>query len=50
VAEVDLDPWVHAIVVTGQGDRHFCAGADLTDISNGEVSATTGSLKFTARL
>ncbi len=29
IIEARFDPDVHAIVLTGSGDRHFCSGADL---------------------
>jgi enoyl-CoA hydratase/carnithine racemase len=32
--EMDRDPAVHCIVLTGSGDRHFCAGADLREIGD----------------
>ncbi len=34
--EADADPEVRAIVVTGAGDKSFCAGADLKALSRGE--------------
>src|SRR5438552_14098042 len=30
IANASRDPAVHAIVLTGAGDKAFCAGADLT--------------------
>jgi crotonobetainyl-CoA hydratase len=35
LAEADHDPEVRAVVVTGAGDRSFCAGADLKAMANG---------------
>lgn len=32
LAELDADPAVQCILVTGAGDRHFCGGADLREI------------------
>ncbi|MYQ33917.1 crotonase/enoyl-CoA hydratase family protein [Streptomyces sp. SID4956] len=34
--EADTDPAVRAVVVTGAGDKAFCAGADLKAVSRGE--------------
>ncbi|NMO03717.1 enoyl-CoA hydratase [Gordonia sp. TBRC 11910] len=34
--EADQDPEIRAIVVTGSGDKSFCAGADLKAIASGE--------------
>ena len=34
--EADHDPDVRALVVTGAGDRAFCAGADLKAVARGE--------------
>ncbi|MGB5076757.1 MAG: enoyl-CoA hydratase-related protein, partial [Sphingorhabdus sp.] len=36
----DADDTVRAIIVTGSGDRAFCAGADLTPEGGGEVFAS----------
>jgi crotonobetainyl-CoA hydratase len=36
VADADADPDVRCIVVTGAGDRSFCAGADLKALGRGE--------------
>jgi enoyl-CoA hydratase/carnithine racemase len=35
VAELDSDPAVRAVVLTGAGDRIFCGGADLTSAFGG---------------
>ena len=37
---VDADDAVRAVIVTGSGDRAFCAGADLTHDSGGQVFAS----------
>ncbi|MEP7351001.1 MAG: crotonase/enoyl-CoA hydratase family protein [Sphingorhabdus sp.] len=37
---VDADDAVRAVIVTGSGDRAFCAGADLTPDDGGEVFAS----------
>jgi enoyl-CoA hydratase/carnithine racemase len=34
---VDADDDVRAVIVTGSGDRAFCAGADLTPDAGGDV-------------
>jgi crotonobetainyl-CoA hydratase len=36
MAEAQHDPGVHAVVITGAGDKSFCAGADLKALSRGE--------------
>jgi crotonobetainyl-CoA hydratase len=36
VDEADQDPGVRVVVITGAGDRSFCAGADLKAIARGE--------------
>lgn len=36
LAEADADVEVRAVIVTGAGDKSFCAGADLKAISRGE--------------
>ncbi|MEV5409887.1 crotonase/enoyl-CoA hydratase family protein [Thermopolyspora sp. NPDC052614] len=36
--EADADPSVRAVVLTGAGDRAFCAGADLKAVARGEFS------------
>jgi enoyl-CoA hydratase/carnithine racemase len=37
---VDADDAVRAVIVTGSGDRAFCAGADLTPDKGGDVFAS----------
>lgn len=37
---IDADDDVRAVIVTGSGDRAFCAGADLTPDSGGQVFAS----------
>jgi len=39
----DADDAVRAVIVTGHGDRAFCAGADLTPDSGGQVFSSPGS-------
>ena len=36
----DRDPQVRAIVITGAGERHFCAGADIKDLVASDTRAT----------
>jgi enoyl-CoA hydratase/carnithine racemase len=38
---IDADDAVRAVIVTGCGDRAFCAGADLTPDNGGEVFASS---------
>jgi enoyl-CoA hydratase len=40
VQEADADPDVRAIVITGTGDRAFCAGMDLRGFATGDDAAT----------
>ncbi len=39
----DGDDAVRAVIVTGSGDRAFCAGADLTPEGGGQVFSSSGS-------
>jgi crotonobetainyl-CoA hydratase len=41
--EADHDPEVRVVVVTGAGDRAFCAGADLKALARGEPVVPEGS-------
>jgi crotonobetainyl-CoA hydratase len=34
--EADADPGIWAVIVTGAGDKAFCAGADLKAVTRGE--------------
>jgi enoyl-CoA hydratase/carnithine racemase len=43
VEEADADPEVRAIVITGTGDRAFCAGMDLRDFARGDDDAVSAS-------
>ena len=43
LAEAETDPDVGAVVITGTGDRSFCAGMDLRSFSSGGGSTPTGS-------
>ena len=38
----DADDTVRCVIVTGQGDRAFCAGADLTPEGGGQVFSAPG--------
>ncbi len=38
----DADPEVRCIVLTGAGEKAFCAGADLKALARGEVPLPTG--------
>jgi len=42
---VDADDDVRAVIITGSGDRAFCAGADLTPDGGGEVFASGSSVE-----
>jgi len=42
---VDADDEVRAVIVTGSGDRAFCAGADLTPDSGGQVFASGSAVE-----
>jgi crotonobetainyl-CoA hydratase len=37
LADADADPGVRCVVLTGAGDRSFCAGADLKALGRGEL-------------
>jgi enoyl-CoA hydratase/carnithine racemase len=42
---IDADDNVRAVIVTGHGDRAFCAGADLTPEGGGQVFANRGDVE-----
>jgi enoyl-CoA hydratase/carnithine racemase len=42
---IDADDGVRAVIVTGYGDRAFCAGADLTPEGGGQVFANRGEVE-----
>jgi enoyl-CoA hydratase/carnithine racemase len=42
---IDADDDVLAVIVTGHGDRAFCAGADLTPEGGGQVFANRGEVE-----
>ncbi len=37
--EAESDPQIRAVIITGAGDKSFCAGADLVALSRGELLA-----------
>jgi enoyl-CoA hydratase len=41
VAEAETDPAIRAVVLTGTGDRAFCAGMDLRAFADGESMSAT---------
>lgn len=43
LAQADADPEIRAVVLTGAGDRSFCAGADLKALAAGEPLNPPGS-------
>ncbi|MCU1482791.1 MAG: enoyl-CoA hydratase [Subtercola sp.] len=43
LAETDADTWV--VIITGAGDRAFCAGADLKAVAAGELTGLDERLK-----
>lgn len=46
LAEADRDPSVWCIVLTGTGDKAFCAGADLKAIARGEQMFAEGQASW----
>ncbi len=42
---IDADDDIRAVIVTGHGDRAFCAGADLTPEGGGQVFANRGEVE-----
>jgi enoyl-CoA hydratase len=42
LASIDGDPTVHAVVLTGAGDRIFCAGMDLKAFGEGATPSASG--------
>ena len=46
MAEAQQDPDVHAVVITGSGDKSFCAGADLKALAKGENIMHPGQPKW----
>jgi enoyl-CoA hydratase/carnithine racemase len=41
--ELDGEPDIRVILVTGSGDRHFCGGADLRDLAAARAGAASAS-------
>lgn len=48
VTDADRDPEVRAIVITGTGDRAFCAGMDLRAMAEGNREGNRGSAAVAA--
>ena len=50
VAQVEADPDIRAVVITGAGDRAFCTGADIAAIASGKgggaITRTNGFAGF----
>jgi enoyl-CoA hydratase/carnithine racemase len=42
VVEAESDPGIRALVLTGTGDRAFCAGMDLRSFASGDTPGTDG--------
>ncbi len=42
VLEAEADPGIRAVVLTGTGDRAFCAGMDLSSLASGEALPGSG--------
>ena len=45
----DADPDIRAVVITGAGDKSFCAGADLVALSRGESLAPSDPARVPPR-
>ena len=43
IAELDADPQIRAVILTGAGDRAFCAGLDLKEIGSVDGALGAGS-------
>jgi enoyl-CoA hydratase/carnithine racemase len=52
ILDAEADPGIRALVITGTGDRAFCAGMDLRDFASGEYQAgdDSGDMKGFRRL
>src|ERR1051325_8371066 len=46
IAEADSTPDIRAIVLTGTGDRSFCAGMDLAAFAGGGLGADPEGQKY----
>jgi enoyl-CoA hydratase/carnithine racemase len=46
----EADPACRALVLTGEGDRYFSAGADLTELAGDAPGDLAGSIEVTGRL
>jgi enoyl-CoA hydratase len=47
--EAEFDDGVRAVIITGAGDKAFCAGADLKEVRTGEAPTGPGLEVFTNR-
>ena len=50
IAEAESDPDVRAVVITGTGDRSFCAGMDLKEFAAGDAQDPEVMRRFTRML
>src|SRR4051794_13336668 len=46
LAGLEEDPQIRSIVLTGSGDRAFCAGMDLTNVGQAKADPGAGSLRY----
>ena len=48
ISEADSDPDIRAVVLTGTGDRSFCAGMDLAAFAGGDLTPSEEDKRHTA--
>lgn len=49
-ADVREDPWIRVAIITGEGPRHFCTGADVSAVAErGSVNTGDGPLSDAVR-